>query len=109
MIQASYEATEHHITLRGHAGAGIAGTDIVCAAASILMWTLIAAVQEQPEYHAHVTINELEPEMEVRCSPTEACTDGCTALFEAFWLGFELLEDNYPDNVRTERSIPWQQ
>ena len=39
------------LTIRGHAGAGVAGKDIVCAAVTILARTLASVVTDMHEVH----------------------------------------------------------
>ena len=91
-----------HMKAQGHAGAGPKGQDLVCAAATMLTYTLAQAVQflyendrllEKPKIkildgYAHITV------MPRRCSISETLL--------AFWTvqaGAFVLERNYPQSV----------
>lgn len=86
MIRAVYEREGPVLTLSGHALHAPKGEDIVCAAASILAYTLIEGGAE-----------------------AEELADGSLRLSgedrDAFRLiagGFRLLAYNYPENIRFE-------
>lgn len=74
------------VSMRGHAGAGERGGDIVCAALSILMYTLAAI-----------------PGAKLRSGPAWALLRlrrETAAETEAICRGFGLLAEAYPRNVR---------
>jgi uncharacterized protein YsxB (DUF464 family) len=87
------------LQLRGHAGAGKWGRDIVCAAASILAYTAAATARQlyrEGRLHS-VPYVRLRPgdallEMEV-CPETES-------LMNTIRNGYTLLSLRYPQNVR---------
>ena len=47
MIQAVYDRNENKIAIKGHAYSGEPGHDLICASASMLVYTLAAAVGEE--------------------------------------------------------------
>lgn len=90
--------------IEGHAGAGKEGSDIVCAAASMLSWTLARAAEDEPGYAARVRIEEEPTAIEVTCEPTARAEEKCRYLFEIVHGGFKLLAESFPENVRLERA-----
>ena len=76
------------LTVRGHAGFSRYGSDIVCAAASMLAFALAEAVQAAGMK-----------------TPPEAFADGqeqarLDGMFETVRAGYRLLSARYPDHVR---------
>lgn len=90
------------LSLAGHAGAGKKGSDIVCAAASILAYTGAASVRQL--YRA----GKLSKAPVIRLSPGDArieIFDGGQAgeqLFDTLQTGFALLAAKYPNHVKLE-------
>lgn len=85
MISVSYAPAIPSLRLSGHAGFAEKGKDIVCAAASILAYTLIcggARYRELPEGGMHIT--------------------GEAAALALIAGGYRLLSENYPQNLRFE-------
>lgn len=92
------------LRLSGHAGAGKWGTDIVCAAASILTYTAAAAAGQL--YRE----GKLERAPYIRLCPGDALValEDNRAAREAMGVirtGFELLAVRYPKYVRLETEI----
>lgn len=100
MIRVRYHRKAHRLSLQGHAYSGEPGHDLVCASASILVWTLAAARQ--------VTAPELRLEAgdaAVSCKTPRRFDAPVTLIFDTICAGFALLAKNYPDNIcyRIER------
>lgn len=91
-----------HMDVQGHAGTGKKGTDLVCAAATMLVYTLAQAVQflyeqdrllEKPKFqivdgYSHITV------IPRKCAMSETLL--------AFWTvqaGAFVLSRNYPQSV----------
>ena len=90
------------LSMAGHAGAGVKGGDIVCAAASILAYT---AAEEVLQLHRAGILHQ--PPL-VRLMPGSARVEArnCLATRAAFSVietGFSLLAAQYPENVNLER------
>ena len=90
------------LSVKGHAGAAPAGEDLVCAAASILAWTLADTVTETAEFYGHVRVREHGAEITVRAAPEEDCEERCRAVFETVARGFSLLAEKHPEYIRME-------
>lgn len=99
MTHVTFYPKQHRIRVEGHAGAARKGEDLVCAAASILGWTLIAAADE---FNLHLHLDELEGIMDIQCKPDRGEEPLCRYLYEVIAGGFELLADRNPDYVLME-------
>lgn len=102
MIAVRYNRRDTTISIKGHANSAPKGKDLVCAGASTLAFTLIAALQEG-EARFRPVLSQHEGDLKIECSPTRACEDECRAIMDTIMTGFEVLADEYPDNVHTER------
>lgn len=90
------------LQLSGHAGAGKWGTDIVCAAASILTYTAAAAAQQL--YRE----GRLQSAPHIRLLPGAASialenSDAARQMLEVVCTGFALLAVRYPKYVNLEK------
>ena len=94
-----------HMTIRGHAGAGKKGEDLICAGASMLAYTLAQAV----EFMWHSGKLDRKPKLKLSegdsciiCRPTN---DAYAEALMVYWVqqcGAHVLARNYPENVRLE-------
>lgn len=89
------KVTLHHDALEmdGHAGAAPCGQDIVCAAASMLAYTLAARLEDM----GRLIMREMEPGMVRIVWEDTQESMAAAAVVEA---GFRLLSEAYPDNVQ---------
>ena len=90
------------LKLTGHAGAGEKGQDIVCAAASILAYTVAQAIQFMYEEgnlqkKPHIKLDEGDTII-VAKPKKESYTEALHTYFVA-QVGFHLLSHNYPQYV----------
>lgn len=104
MIQVTYNRRSHKIIAKGHANSAEKGADLVCAAASVLLYTVAANALSLKEkgYTRHVTAKLNEGDSEIVCVPKcryESVTD---VVLSAVCVGFELLAKQYPANVSYE-------
>ena len=79
-----------HLTVQGHAGHGRRGQDIVCAAASALVYALAGVLQEK-EQLARGVIREGYADI--------TGAGDCEREFALVRCGLELLARQYPDRV----------
>ena len=97
------ETLEASLIVRGHASFAEIGTDIVCASASILTYTIAEIVQQMEER------GRLEDTPIIRLEVGDACV-ACKCkdtktfakvlnAFDVVRTGFNLLAENYPQNV----------
>lgn len=99
MTVIQYDPEEYYLTMDGHAGFREIGTDIVCAACSILMWTLVSAAEEE-EFHMHLWLNEDGGSADIRCYPDEESKEKCRYLFDTIFHGMEMVAEQYPQHVK---------
>ena len=89
MTRVRYEPRLPALEFEGHAGAGIRGRDPVCAALSILLFTLV----------------EGEPGAQLRAGEGRCrVSGGDRASYALIAGGCRLLAENYPEYVRMEVS-----
>lgn len=104
MIVVSYEKSRESCTLRveGHAGYAARGSDIVCAAASILFYTLANYLSARKEAEVQVTKRNGDALLTAR---GEEAGKGLALILT----GFFLLQESYPEYVRVQESpiTPW--
>lgn len=106
MIEIVYDRPKLTVTVKGHAGSGEAGHDLVCAAASMLVYTLAANVRTMADDHARVRRPKImlaDGDALISCSPVHGMSAVMTLVFDSVCAGFELLAQQKPDNVSYER------
>lgn len=104
MIRAVYHREQNKIVIEGHAYSGEPGHDLICASASMLVYTLAASVESMKK-HGHVTnavIDLKEGSGIVGCEAYEQFKAAITLIFDSICAGYELLAANYPENVSYE-------
>lgn len=88
---------EAELTVRGHAGFSRYGSDIVCAAASMLAFTLAQAAQElTPGATAQSGCGAFC----LRLAPQSAKTARAQTMMQTIGAGYRLLAERYPEYVR---------
>ena len=104
MIQVTYHRQFNRVTVKGHAGSGPEGHDLVCSAVSALVLTLagnVSYMQAQAAVH-DVTIDVGEGYAEIQCKAYRRYTGSVAQVYRAICVGFELLATKYPDNIAYE-------
>ncbi len=79
------------VTIRGHAGSGPYGQDLVCCAVSALTLTLVVNLEQI----GSPVICLLPGDTEISCVPTPEAVQ----VFECIWKGFEVFARMFPENV----------
>lgn len=100
MTKVKYNAAELSLSIEGHAGAAPAGNDLVCAALSMLMYTLEAAVEDHQQA-LMPAVYKADGMFSVRCSPTPRNRRMCRTILQTIFRGCELLSVEYPQHVQT--------
>ena len=106
MIRVCYDRVGHRVTVAGHAGYAERGADILCAAASMLLHTLGAAVRGLSErgLAEDIAVTLRAGAGEVHCVPVGEFGCVTTAVMDSIVLGFRLLAADYPEYVSFEMS-----
>ena len=104
MIHVTYHRQFNRVTIKGHAGSGPEGHDLVCASVSALALTLAGNVSymEAQEAVYGVTMKLEEGDAEIQCSAYRRYRDSVAQVFRAICVGFELLSTKYPENIKYE-------
>ena len=101
MINVKYDRDNLVLQMNGHAYGGAPGTDIICSAASILVYTLAQNIQimEHSKVAKDVHVILEDGNALVSCRPVED-KETLQCIFDSVTTGFWLLHQNYPDNVQ---------
>ncbi len=97
MIRVRFHTADDAIvgfTLDGHAGAGVSGQDIVCAAVSSAAYMTANTVTEIIGATADITVRD--GYMQVMLTDR---IDGCQDILSGFRLHLEALQEQYPNRV----------
>lgn len=105
MISIIYDRANNSVRIRGHAGAGPKGEDVVCAGVSTLAQTLAANVRH---WGATGRLTE-EPKTflqegfgEIRCNPKPKYEKSVRQVMVAICAGFEIIANAAPGYVSFE-------
>ena len=104
MIQVTYHRQYSRVSVKGHAGSGPEGHDLVCAGVSALTATLACNVAHMADQGAvREAITELkEGDALVQCTPRGRYRESVAQIYRAICVGFELLATKYPENISYE-------
>ena len=104
MIKAVYERSKNKLTVEGHANSGEPGHDLICASASILVYTLASFAKNTHKARQNkklvIKLNEGHAEVSFKAKPRFKVA--LTLVCDAICAGFELLARNYPENISYE-------
>ena len=89
---------EYELIVKGHAGFGEAGKDILCSAVSILLYTLVEAIDETWLRMPPVVVL-LPGDSLVRVEASASKAEMISGVFSVIAAGFRLLSKNFPNNV----------
>ena len=101
MITVVYHRDLNRVTIEGHAQSGEIGHDLVCAATTILAYTVGSSVENMVAA-GHVKEHHIEFKegyASVYCEAPKKFKSTITLMFDTVCAGFELLAQNYPDNI----------
>ena len=101
MINVTVDMSKHEVTVSGHAQYAEEGKDIVCAAVSILFYTLVETLEAGHDMLSHKNVKKTIKKGEscVSCKPLKAYEANINLIFFTIMNGIQLLADDYPENV----------
>jgi len=102
VTKVSFDRAKLELRIEGHAGHAALGRDIVCAAESILLYTLLDWVQRR-EALMHPQVFLTEGNARIVCRPERKDTRRCREIMEAVFRGYELLAEGYPMCVEIKK------
>ena len=106
MLKIKFIKRNNRLTLKmdGHASFRDYGEDIVCASASMLLYTIAQVVKDNKEMLTRLPdINIKSGCAKVTSHPKEDYYGTIEGSYEVVATGLNLLAHNYPDNVSFER------
>lgn len=104
MIHVTYHRQFNRVTVKGHAGSGPDGHDLLCAACSALALTLAVNVSNMAAQDAvhDVSIDLSEGNAEIQCTAYRRYRDSVAQVYRTVCAGFEVLSTQYPENISFE-------
>ena len=100
MTTVRYDPAGYEMRAEGHAGAGKdAGYDMVCCAVSILMFTLVAALDV---YSVEAEGHAGDGFLRVHAKPGKGNQTQIRTVFETVAAGMELMAGRYPEHLKFE-------
>ena len=104
MIQVIYYRSYNRVTVTGHANSAEHGQDLVCCAASTLVYTLAVNVAKMAEFGQvrEPVMKTSEGDAEISCNPKHNLKHVVTLVFDSLCAGFDLLATRYPEYVSYE-------
>ena len=104
MIEVIYNHKNLHLTMDGHAGSDEKGHDLVCAAATVLAYTLAANVTQlcadNKRYMCRPMVDLKDGHAEIGCNAMHGMQAVAELIFGSICVGFELLAQRYPQNIK---------
>lgn len=108
MVKARFELADKGtlaLTLSGHAGAAPAGVDTVCAAASMLAYTVaqeVLEMQGKGKLRKKATVKLDQGTALITCKPKKSAWSEALHLYKVAQTGYRLLTANFPENVQVK-------
>ena len=100
MIQITFNPKEYALSVEGHAGQDEMGKDIVCAAISILFYTLAESLHKSERMlEEEPVINIEEGNGHISCKPKKEYVGNITRTYWTILNGIELVADSYEEYV----------
>lgn len=100
MINITFKPNTMELEIKGHAGHGKKGKDIVCAAVSTLFYTLGEALwQSSSMLYEEPLIKEEEGNGYLVCHPKEEYEGNIARTYWTILTGLELVSAQYPEYV----------
>lgn len=103
MINVTYDRGHHSLTVEGHAGAGLKGSDPVCAAVTILAYTFAQSCIDAVEFKCAKPKSLMtrfeDGYAEISVEPHKKYDDMIASILDSIVNGFVLLATNFKDNV----------
>lgn len=102
MTEIEFRPASYEITIKGHAEYDEEGKDIVCAAVSILAYTLAESL-ETSGFLAKKLYKEIDKgDVKIKAVPKKGREHQISLIFWTILNGIQLLCDGYPENVKLD-------
>lgn len=104
MIRVQYDARKLRLSVSGHAGSAPKGQDLVCAAATTLVYTAAQMLRDAEEdglaEDVRFCADDGKADLVAKAKP--GAGKELAGRMEAVCIGFRMLEKNYPKFIRVE-------
>lgn len=104
MIRVVYDRKVHRVTAAGHAGYAPYGSDIICSAVTILIYTLAETAERMVERGVldDCAVHMDNGNADILCLPSTEQVVTIYTVMDNICVGFELLRNTYPTYVEYE-------
>ena len=101
MIEITFKPKTMELEIKGHAGHGKKGKDIVCSAVSCLFYTLGENLYEAIDMLEEAPIfKDEDGEGYISCVPRREYKPNVSLIYWTILNGFKMVADNYKKNVK---------
>ena len=103
MTQIRMNWEELKLSASGHAGAGVVGTDLICAGISVLTYALLNQLldaEERGRIRLDYKLDEKSGDISMRASPNAGYIGEITAYYRVIMTGLRTLAEHYPENIK---------
>ena len=97
MILIAINITDNIIKIRGHAGYAPRGQDVVCAGVTALTQTLVESIEGLTGNEIKYDMSPGRVDIEIKDPDEDA-----QLLMDSFFVGAEMIADEFPEYVRVE-------
>lgn len=102
MTRVFYDEANFCLSMTGHSMYAPRGEDLICAALSVLMFTLEEAVMDHKETMLP-TVSHADGGIRIQCRPKDKHKRTCRTIFRTIYTGCELMSSRFPEYVQTSR------
>jgi uncharacterized protein YsxB (DUF464 family) len=100
MINIEFNPNAFTLDIKGHAGHGEKGKDIVCSAISILFYTLAESLHSSKHMLAEeIDFNDADGNGHISCVPKKEYDANISLIFWTILKGLEIVALHYEENV----------
>lgn len=101
MINIEFNPNTFTLDIKGHAGHGEKGEDIVCSAISILFYTLAETLHSSKHLLAEeIDFNDEDGNGHISCVPKEEYEANISLIYWTILKGLEIVANHYEENVK---------
>ena len=93
------KGVSYELYAKGHAGYSKKGEDIICAAISILLYTLVTSIDVDDLAKDPIVVMESGNTF-IRIEPKKSRIQKIAGVFSVINNGFKILSENFPKNIR---------
>lgn len=103
MIQITINPNTMELNVKGHAGHGKKGKDIVCSAISTLFYTLGENLLESSSMlREEPIVKDEEGNGYIVCHPKKEYEGNIALIYRTVIIGMQMIAEQYPNNVKFE-------